>query len=305
MTEVMDTVIVAYGSEAVIEGSVRAAQRLGGAVVVVDHGDGASAARAASLGATTAHGPGNPGFGAGQNRGVALATSRYVLLCNPDAEVDPGAVRQGAAFLDGAPKVAAVQGVVLNRVTGTAERSHGDALGPVHLLGRALGARRLLAVRAIRRLARRSPVVRDHVEREPADPVEVDSLAATAILVRRAAFDAVGGFDPSYFLYGEDLDLCRRLRRAGWALVALPGVWATHQSGGSSESTVVRELHWWRGTMQYAARWWTTPQWVAAVAAAGVRAATMSVRSPAQAVRAWSSLVVTPLRYRISRPAVS
>src|SRR5206468_1727798 len=178
----------------------------------------------------------NPGFGAGQNHGVTLTSAPYVLLCNPDAEVVADAVVAGADLLATHPDVAAVQGVIVNRATGQPERSAGVELGPLHLLGRAVGAKRLLRFRAGRALARRVPGLGDHARRVPAGPVEVESLAATAVLVRRGAFDSVGGFDESYFLYGEDLDLCRRLRAGGWKLRAVPEVWATHASGGSAPS---------------------------------------------------------------------
>lgn len=301
MTLSVDTVIVAYGNEDVIVSAVASAKALGGDVVVVDHGDGAAATLAARTGAITIVDPANPGFGAGQNRGVKETSAPYVLLCNPDAEIDPPAIVRGAEYLDVHPGVAAVQGVIVNRSTAQPERSSGVALRPVHLVGRALGARRLLALPAVRAVARRSPALRDHAERAPAGPTEVESLAATVVLVRRSAFEDVGGFDTSYFLYGEDLDLCRRLRRAGWALVALPERWAVHESGGSADSTVSRELHWWRGTMQYAARWWTLGEWAVALLAASVRALRLSVSSPADAASAWSALVVAPFRARLSR----
>lgn len=303
MSAGVDTVLVAYGSEDVIGAAVVAARSLGGRVVVVDHGDGCSAEAAARLGAVTSVDQTNPGFGAGQNRGVAGTTTRYVLLCNPDAEIRPDAVRAGADYLDCHPRVAAVQGVVVNRATGLPERSQGLAVSPVHLLGRAVGARRLLALSAVRRLARRSGVLRDHADRVPSGPVPVETLAATVLLVRRAAFDSVGGFDTRYFLYGEDLDLCRRVRNAGWSLVALPDVWAVHESGGSAVSSLSRELHWWRGTMQYAARWWTGGQFAVALLAAAGRATTLTLRSPADGAAAWSSVVLAPVRARLTQRA--
>lgn len=304
MNRSIDTVLVAYASDGVITEAVLRASKLGGQVVVVDHGDGQSALRAADVGAVTLTDPANPGFGAGQNRGVAVTDTPYVLLCNPDAEIDPTAVLAGADFLDTHPGVAAVQGVIVNRATGMPERSHGVALAPVHLLGRAVAARRLLRVGWIRSLARRSSRLQDHAERVPSGPEQVETLAATAVLVRRAAFDAVGGFDPAFFLYGEDLDLCGRLREAGWTLMALPDVWAVHESGGSATSGLSRELTWWRGTMQYAAKWWTPGQWTVAVAAAVIRAARLSVRWPRRAGAAWVALVVSPVRARgVSRRA--
>ena len=301
----IDTVIVAFASEAVIADAVRSAQALGGRVVVIDHGGGESARRAAALGATTVHDPYNPGFGSGQNRGFKATSSEFVLLCNPDAEVDADAVTAGRSYLESHPRVAAVQGVVVNQATMQPERSQGVAVRPVHLLGRAFGARRLLRLRVVRRVAARTTVLRDHAQRTPPRPEAVESLAATALLIRRAAFEAVEGFDASYFLYGEDLDLCRRLRQAGWQLVALPQVWATHESGGSASSNFTRELNWWAGTMRYACLWFTPAQWVAATASATVMATRLSLRSPALSRLAWGSLIVTPVRTRRTRSLAS
>ncbi|MDQ6909853.1 MAG: glycosyltransferase [Actinomycetota bacterium] len=301
----IDTVLVAYRSEDVIEDAVTAASHLGGKVVVVDHGDGASAERAEETGAVVVADPSNPGFGAGQNRGVARTSSPFVLLCNPDAEIVPNAITAGAAFLEAHPEVAAVQGVIVNADTGRPERSAGVELGPVHLLGRAIGAKGLLQFRAVQALARCVPSLRDHTERIPAGPVEVESIAATAILVRRAAFDQVGGFDESYFLYGEDLDLCRRLRAAGWTLVTLPEVWARHVSGASAESACQREMSWWQGTMQFAARWWGTGPWGVAVVAATFRWSRLAVGHPSQAYSSLSSLVIDSYRLRANIPSLA
>lgn len=304
----VDTVMVAYRSEDLIGAAVERAGALGGTVVVVDHGDGASAARAAAAGAVAIHDPSNPGFGTGQNRGIAFTGSEFVLLCNPDAEIVPEAVLAGAEVLQARPDVAIVQGAIVNRATGEPERSAGVEVGPVHLLGRALGAKALLGIPAVASLARRSSLLRDHAERVPDGPAEVDSLAATAVLVRRSALDGIGGFDESYFLYGEDLDLCRRLRAAGWKLLAVPEVWASHTSGGSADSGWHREANWWRGTLQFGAGRWSGPAWSIAVLAAAVRWARLAIRHPLHAPATFRALVTDPLRRRRSaaaRPAAS
>jgi GT2 family glycosyltransferase len=53
------------------------------------------------------------------------------------------------------------------------------------------------------------------------------------MMIRREAWDAVGGFDPRFFLYYEDIDLCRRVRAAGWEVGIVHSVTAIHESGGS------------------------------------------------------------------------
>lgn len=255
----VDVVVVAYRSEAEIGVCLAALTAEPGvaSVTVVDNGDGRSAAIAERLGAHAIRDPGNPGFGAAVNRGAADGDAEALLILNPDALLLPGALTSGLAVLGHEPTVAAVQGAIVNVATGADERSAGRELGLVHLAGRLFGLRRLLRFGPVRMLALRSPVLADHVDRRPDRARDVESLAATAILVRRSAFDEIGGFDERYFLYGEDLDLCRRLRDAAWRLVALPDPWAIHQSGASAATTWDRELRWWEGTLQFARTHWT------------------------------------------------
>jgi len=292
----VDTVLVAYNSQDMIGRALDLAGQLGGRAVVVDHGDGASAVIAATRGAIAIHDPSNPGFGTGQNRGLSFTDSDIVLLCNPDAEILPEAVQAGAALLRGRPDVAALQGVIVNRLTGRPERSAGVEVGPVHLMGRAIGAKGLLRSPWVASVARRTSTLQDHAQRIPDGPQEVDTLAATAVLVRRSAFEAVGGFDETYFLYGEDLDLSNRLRRAGWKLLSVPEVFAVHTSGGSADSDWQREANWWKGTMQFGATRWTGAAWSLAVSAAAIRWARLAVRHPRHATATFSAMVGDGLR---------
>jgi GT2 family glycosyltransferase len=296
VTGTIDVVIVTYRSEGSIERCIASALEVDGLgrVVVVDHGDDASREVAAALGAEVLVDETNPGFAAGQNRGVSATTSPYVLLLNPDATVVPAGIAAGRALLDADGTIGAVQGVVRNVVDDAVERSHGVEPGPVHLLGRALGARRLAALPVARSLARRSRLLADHVERVVPVPVQVDYFAATALLVRRRAFDEVGGFDAGFFLYGEDIDLCRRLRTAGWRLVAIPDPWADHENGASSGSRDTRELHWWRGTMRFAAKWWSTPAWTVGLLAAAIRALRLAATGGVDRSSTFRMLVVEP-----------
>lgn len=298
--DMVDAVVVTYHSRDQIGACIRALRQLRvlGRIVVVEHGGDGAGRVARSLGATVVEDPSNPGFGAGQNRGRSLCTAPYVLLCNPDAVVDPHGLAAGLRAMAADPTLAVCQGVVRDRRSAKPERSGGVRLGPLHLWGRALHLRTLLRARAVHSIVARIPVVADTAMRTTGAPRDVDVLAATAILARRAALDAVGGFDESYFLYGEDLDLCERLRRAGWRLRSIPEHWATHQSGSSASSSWERELYWWEGTMRYAARWYPARWWGPAVGAAAVRAATLALRRPPDAVTAYRRCLARPVRER-------
>lgn len=285
----IDVVIVTYNSASVLDRCLDAVANVVGVarIIVVDHGNDGSGDRARARGATVVTDPSNPGYGAGQNRGRGLGDAPFVLMLNPDAEVDPTGIAAGVALLGDREDVALVQGVIESFDDGGAERSSGRALAPLHLWGRALALRALLDVPFIRRAAVRVPAVSDHASRRPVEPTDVEALTAVAVLARRAALDTVGGFDADrYFLYGEDLDLSQRLRGAGWKLVALPNRWAAHTSGGSSTSRWERELEWWRGTLTYARRWWNAPQRLSAFAAAAVMVVRLVLRRPRQARRA-------------------
>ncbi len=244
--------IVTYGNAETIERCVAGAWSIDGVaeVVVVDHGQDGSGCLAQEAGARVIFDPGNPGFGAGQNRALRHLDTPYVLLLNPDAEPVAEGIVAGVRLLDARPDVAMVQGVILDAETGHADRSQGRELSAIDLFGRAVGAKRLLRLRPFRSLAR-ALGVGDHLDRSPASPTEVDSLAATAVLARADALREIGGFDERYFLYGEDLDLCRRLRARGWRLVALADLWSFHRNGLSSNGWVNREMRWWNGTLRF------------------------------------------------------
>lgn len=301
MTDRLDAVVVSFSAGA---GLRRCVDHLVAAgvrrVIVVEHA-GEDLSGVLPEGNVVVVQQPNLGFGAGVNRGIRESTASAVLVVNPDAAVAPDVVVVGGRLLAAEEDVAAVQGVILNEATGLPERSAGTVLGPVHLLGRALGLRRLLRLSAVQRAAAKVPVLHDHAERVPEGPTDVEWLAATALLVRRSAFDAVGGFDESYFLYGEDLDLSERFRRGGWRLVTLPDLWATHVSGGSAASPFDRELHWWRGTMRFAAQWWSGVRWWQAVAAAGLRTLGLVLRRPHRAGEAVGAVLLVPLADRRRR----
>jgi GT2 family glycosyltransferase len=253
-------------------------------VIVVDNAsadDSVSVAHA--LADVVVANPRNRGFGAAQNQGVALATTPYVLLLNPDAEVHTAGLDVGSARLDTDPSVAMVEGQILRASDGSPERWCGSRPGTRDLVARLLRLRERLGEDRLRWLARRVGAA-DYDQRIPIGDRTVDFLAAVAPLVRRDAFVAVGGFDEKIFLYAEDVDLSARLQRAGGSLLAVDAVWATHIGGASSSaSRPTRDHLWWTSHYYVVRTTWTGPRrWVGLVVARlGVRSSRRRLASQA------------------------
>jgi N-acetylglucosaminyl-diphospho-decaprenol L-rhamnosyltransferase len=175
----------------------------------------------------------NLGYGAGANFGARSTGGDYFLVTNPDLVVVPGAVGTLAAVLDRAPDVAMAGPMLLDTdlevyPSGREFPSIGEALGHA-FLGLVWGGNPWT-----RRYRHIGPD--QHVAR-PADWV-----SGALFLARRLAWDSVGGFDESYFMYVEDVDLCWRLRRAGWEIAYEPSAKVVHEQGRSASRHPYRML---------------------------------------------------------------
>jgi N-acetylglucosaminyl-diphospho-decaprenol L-rhamnosyltransferase len=169
----------------------------------------------------------NPGFAAGVNRAAGAATGRHLLLLNPDCVVDGDVAHRLAQQLEEHAQVGAVGGLVRESdgsVQASARRF------PNFTTGFAGRTSWLSRVWPTNRWTRRNLVAREDIR----DPMEVDWVSGACMMVRREAFEAVGGMDEKFFLYWEDADLCFRLRRAGWSTVYNPVAGVTHLTGRSS-----------------------------------------------------------------------
>lgn len=170
----------------------------------------------------------NRGYAAAVNQAFAALGRRDVLLLNPDVELgDRKAVLKLAETLRSSPRIGVVAPRLLN-VDGTAQASARPFPSPLAMAGHASIVRNLpLARRAAER----------YLTLPPGDgPAKVDWALGAAMLIRRQAFEAVGGWDESFFLYLEDTDFCRRCAREGWDTVWLPAVALRHEHSRSSDS---------------------------------------------------------------------
>ena len=161
----------------------------------------------------------NAGFGAANNQGVRAASSDAVMFLNTDTVVQSGSIRRLLETLDGEPAVAAV-GPALIRPDGSFQVSFGKT---VSFLGQFI-QKAVLNPYHKRVLPRRT------------GPRTAGWLSAACLLARTDAVRRVGGYDERFFIYFEDIDLCRRLARAGGRLIYEPRACVFHEGGGSTSA---------------------------------------------------------------------
>lgn len=165
----------------------------------------------------------NLGFARAQNIGIRAGSGAAVLVLNPDTEIEAATLLPLLEVLASDPRVGCV-GPALVREDGSfdhaARRSFPtplSALGHFTGIGRRLGRGPLASYRA------------PEVERGP-----VDAVNGAFMLLRRGALERVGLFDEGYWMYMEDLDLCRRLADAGWITFYEPRARAVHTKAGTT-----------------------------------------------------------------------
>lgn len=171
----------------------------------------------------------NIGFGQCSNLGFAQTTRDAVLLLNPDTEVRPGAVRLLLEELAARSGVALLAPRLLNS-DGSLQTSCVQAFPTPW--------NQALDSDLLRRLFPRSRLWGVGEAFAASDPVEVEAVSGACMLLPSEVFRRIGGFSPEYFMYGEDMDLCLQLRRAGLKVLHVPASKVVHHGSGSARQQV-------------------------------------------------------------------
>ncbi len=206
-------------------------------VVVVDNGstDGSrEMVREEFPWVEVAENPGNPGYASACNLGISMTEEPYVFILNSDVEFIEGGLEGIVAYMDQNPRVGALGPLVLN----------GD--GSFQMSCRRFPSMLENVVHGfLGELWPENPFTRSYqmkgLDRE--GPCEVDWVSGAAMLLRREAAERVGGFDEAYFMYVEDVDICWRLRRAGYTVAFHPGFRLVHHIGRTSSQQSTRMLY--------------------------------------------------------------
>ena len=162
----------------------------------------------------------NYGFAEGYNRAINQVDSQYVVLLNSDVEVTEGWLESMLAYLDANADVASVQPKIRSYLNRDYFEHAGAAGGFVNALGYPYCRGRILW-----------KVEQDKGQYDTI--TDVDWTSGACMCVRTNVYKELGGLDASFFAHMEEIDLCWRMRNAGWRLVCLPQSVVYHLGGGS------------------------------------------------------------------------
>lgn len=190
---------------------------------------------------------GNPGFVRCNNIGLKEASGRYILLLNPDTLIISDALDRLVRELEEMPSVGIVGPHTLN-----SDGSTQSTRRRFPTLLTAFFESTWLQPWAPPGLLRHYRVE----EQNDADCFDVDWVQGSALMLRRSLYEAIGGLDPGYVMYSEELDWCRRAKAVGWRVRYVGEARIIHHGGRSSEQTPARsQIHFHQSKLRYFRIW--------------------------------------------------
>jgi hypothetical protein len=253
----VSVIIVSYNSRPLLarclDSVQRASRQIDAEVIVCDNAsdDGSADLVETSFPiATLLRSPSNRGFAAAVNEAARRASGRFLLLLNPDAELRPGAIGALVEMALRRAELGLVGGRTL-RADGTLDpRSCWGFPSPWSLFCFGTGLST-----AFRGSVRFDPESLGRWLRD--DERLVDAVSGALLLIDRSLWERLGGFDETYFMYSEDIDLARRALDLGRAAAVAPQAVATHVVGASSTSAGDKMVLVMQGKATYLRQHWS------------------------------------------------
>ncbi len=185
----------------------------------------------------------NVGFTRGNNIGLERARGAFLLLLNPDTEVRPDAIGKVIDFMRGHPRAGIVGPHTLN-----SDGSHQSTRRRFPTLLTGIFESTWLSAWAPAAVESRYRMLDTNDD----DILEADWVQGSALMLRRAVYDAIGGLDEGFTMYSEELDYCRRAKTAGWQVFYHGGAEITHHGGKSSEQAAAStQIHFQTSKLRY------------------------------------------------------
>jgi GT2 family glycosyltransferase len=196
---------------------------------------------------------GNLGFGKGNNIGLKKAKGDYILLLNSDTKVDPDNLEVMVNFMKSRPDVGAATCKLVMRNGQIDRASRRSEPNLVRSFFRMFGFQALF------------PKLFGGYNMLDSDPEiegEIEACSGAYMIISRKCYEAVGGFDERFFMYAEDLDLCRRIREANFKIWWYPKTTCVHYRGQSSKKTpqkMLKAFH--NANWLYYKKWYSAKYW--------------------------------------------
>ena len=250
----LSVIIVNYNVRAFLENALVALResmkRIDGEVFVVDNAsdDGSvEMLRQKFPGIRSIVNPRNLGFAAANNIALRQCRGEYILLLNPDTLVQEDTMESMIDFLQNHPDVGLAGCKILNPD------------GTLQLACRRTFPRPWVAFSKIVGLSALFPRSKlfgkyNLTYLDAADVNEVDAVSGSFMFLRRKVYEEVGGLDEQFFMYGEDLDWCYRIKEAGWKIFYIPSTQIIHYKGESLKRSDIDEVRVFYQAMKIFAR---------------------------------------------------
>lgn len=243
MSKLVSVVIVSFNVRGFLENLIislnRALEGIDSEIIVVDNSsddDTVEFVRKNFPGVKLIENRVNVGFGRANNQGVGAATGEYLLLINPDAIVEENTIKEMLAFSEEHPEAGATSCKVLN-ADGTLQKTCRRGFPTPWVAFTKISG--LSAIFPRTRLFGRYNLTYLNPEEEH----EVDAIGGSFMFIPRRVFQEVKGFDEDYFMYGEDIDLCYKIKRAGYRVFYTPRTTAIHFKGESTRRSSINQTY--------------------------------------------------------------
>lgn len=308
---VVDVVIVNWNSGGWLEKCLKSLEAFGhkniSTITVVDNHsvDGSDKQSSASLPLEVIQTHANLGFGRACNLGVTKGHAPYVLFLNPDAALNDSTLNIAVAFMeDTANAGVGACGIQLKEENGETQKHTARFPTVGRMIAAAFGVTQLFPKAALHDHGF------DHLSSR-----DVDHVIGAFYLIRRNLLESLGGFDPRFFVYLEDLDLSLRIYQAGYRVHYLAEAIGFHKGGGTSEQVKAHRLYYSMDSrIFYAFKHFSLPSaWLIALATlliepiprfarAMIRLSSVEAKDTLRAFSwLWKGILNNPRRYRIAK----
>ena len=184
----------------------------------------------------------NEGFGAANNRALAIMKGKYALLLNTDTVLTPQALNKLWNFCEATPQAAIVGGQLLN-ADGSKQNSIASFPGLLSLATNTSVLEYLF------------PRFYPSKRYQHTSPFEADSVIGACMMIRKKALDEAGTFDERYFFFFEETDLAFTMRIHGWKVYQVPDAFIYHLQGQSIGQSTRSRIEFYRSRYQFLKKW--------------------------------------------------